>query len=222
MLSFLNVDKTFEIETTYRCNWNCSYCSVKTHTKSILPHKDILENFRIKTNDYKDIEGGTLIISGGEPAIVNKDLLLKFVDLSKRYKFKLHINTNGAMFNSPILHYFKQINWHVSENLLWSYKISELVKKLPTNVLPLIVITNDNFWNLEKFLNNWPENIKLLMIPASDPQGKEIYFDDDLYNEVLKFKKYMTKESQLIFLSKNKVYNERESKITYIENYIKD
>ena len=60
------------------------------------------------------------------------------------------------------------------------------------------------------------------MIPASDPLGKELYFNDDLYNKVLKFKKYMTKESQLIFLSKNKVYNERESKITYIENYVKD
>ena len=126
------------------------------------------------------------------------------------------------MFNSPILHHFKQINWHVSENLLWSYRVAELTNKIPSNVLPLIVITNDNFKNLEKFLNNWPEDIKILMIPASDPLGKEIYFNDELYDKVLKFKKYMTKESQLIFLSKNKVYNERESKITYIENYVKD
>ena len=57
----------FEIEITYKCNWNCEYCCVQTHTKRALSNEKILNNLKKSSNNFIDLNGGALTISGGEP-----------------------------------------------------------------------------------------------------------------------------------------------------------
>ena len=71
-------------------------------------------------------------------------------------------------------------------------------------------------------MKQWPKDIKILLIPASDPEGKINYFDEDNYQYLHVYKKQVTKDSWLLILSKNQLYKEREKSITYIENYKKD
>ena len=222
-MSFFETKKTFEIELTYKCNWNCKYCAVKTHTKKSFTNEQVLENFRLKTNNFRDTIQSTVILSGGEPTSVGKNVLDVYIKLSKQYNFDLKINTNGMLFKEEsIIKEFKQINWHVSDELIMTNHIQTILKSLPKNVLPLIVVSDSNFKNLQSFMKQWPKDIKILLIPASDPEGKINYFDEDKYQYLHVYKKQVTKDSWLLILTKNQLYKEREKSITYIENYKKD
>lgn len=221
-MSFFEMNKTFEIELTYKCNWKCKYCAIKTHTKKAFTNEEVLENFRFKTNDFKDTVQSTVILSGGEPTLVGREVLETYINLSKLHSFDLKINTNGMLFKEEsIIKEFQQINWHVSDELIMTNDIYTILKTLPKNVQPLIVVSDSNFKNLHSFMEQWPKDIKILLIPASDPEGKINYFSEDKYQKLHTYRNRITKDSWLLILSKNKLYKEREESIIYIENYKK-
>ena len=87
----------------------------------------------------------------------------------------------------------------------------------------MLVVTNNNINNLNNFMNNWPKTIKILIVPASNPYTGKIYLDTEhqksIYN---KYKKYLTPESKLRLITGDDFFKDKEKKITYIENYIKD
>ena len=232
MLPFLNVDKTFEIEITYKCNWNCGYCCVQTHTKRALPNEKILNNLKESSNNFIDLNGGTLTISGGEPSLADPELIREIYNLSKEHNFQLSLNTNGRIFYPNIYPIFKdmlkdiEINWHVSEKCDWSDKINwilSLIEKDSLKVQPMLVVTNTNIINLDTFMINWPKDIKILIVPASNPYTGKIYLDIEhqksIYN---KYKKYLTQESKLRLITGDDFFKDKEKKITYIENYVKN
>ncbi len=232
MLPFLNVNKTFEIEITYKCNWNCEYCCVQTHTKRALSNEKILNNLKESSNNFIDLNGGALTISGGEPSLADPELIREIYNLSKEHNFQLSLNTNGRIFYPNIYPIFKdmlkdiEINWHVSEKCDWSDKINwilSLIEKDSLKVQPMLVVTNKNIINLDTFMVNWPKDIKILIVPASNPYNGKIYLDTEhqksIYN---KYKKYLTPESKLRLITGDDFFKDKESKITYIENYIKD
>ena len=99
----------FEIETTYKCNWNCEYCCVQTHTKRALSNEKILNNLKKSSNNYIDLNGGALTISGGEPSLTDPELIKEIYNLSKEHNFQLSLNTNGRIFYPKVYPIFKDI-----------------------------------------------------------------------------------------------------------------
>ena len=222
----------FEIEITYKCNWNCEYCCVQTHTKKALSNEEIINNLKKSSNNFIDLNGGALTISGGEPSLADSKLIKEIYNLSKEYNFQLSLNSNGRIFYPKVYSIFKdimkdiEINWHVSENCKWFediHWILSLIEKDSLNVQPMLVVTNNNIINLDNFMNNWPKTIKILIVPASNPYTGKIYLDIEhqksIYN---KYKKYLTQESKLRLITGDDFFKDKERKITYIENYVKD
>ena len=90
----------------------------------------------------------------------------------------------------------------------------------------MLVVTNDNVINLDNFMDKWTKTaktIKILIVPASNPYTGRIYLDKnhqkDIYN---KYKKHLTPESKLRLITGDDFFKDKERKITYIENYVKD
>ena len=225
----------FEIEITYKCNWNCEYCCVQTHTKKALSNEEIINNLKKSSNNFIDLNGGALTISGGEPSLADSKLIKEIYNLSKEYNFQLSLNSNGRIFYPKVYPIFKdiikdiEINWHVSENCEWFENINwilSLIEKDSLNVQPMLVVTNNNVINLDNFMNKWTrttKTIKILIVPASNPYTGKIYLDTKhqkvIYN---KYKKYLTPESKLRLITGDNFFKDKERKITYIENYVKD
>ena len=228
----------FEIEITYKCNWNCEYCCVQTHTKKALSNEEIINNLKKSSNNFIDLNGGALTISGGEPSLADSKLIKEIYNLSKEYNFQLSLNSNGRIFYPKVYQIFKdimkdiEINWHVSENCKWFediHWILSLIEKDSLNVQPMLVVTNNNVINLDNFMDKWTKTtkpaktIKILIVPASNPYTGRIYLDKNhqkvIYN---KYKKYLTPESKLRLITGDDFFKDKERKITYIENYVKD
>ena len=225
----------FEIEITYKCNWNCEYCCVQTHTKKALSNEEIINNLKKSSNNFIDLNGGALTISGGEPSLADSKLIKEIYNLSKEYNFQLSLNSNGRIFYPKVYSIFKdimkdiEINWHVSENCKWFediHWILSLIEKDSLNVQPMLVVTNNNVINLDNFMDKWTKTaktIKILIVPASNPYTGRIYLDKNhqkvIYN---KYKKHLTPESKLRLITGDDFFKDKERKITYIENYVKD
>ena len=225
----------FEIEITYKCNWNCEYCCVQTHTKKALSNEEIINNLKKSSNNFIDLNGGALTISGGEPSLADSKLIKEIYNLSKEYNFQLSLNSNGRIFYPKVYPIFKdimkdiEINWHVSENCKWFediHWILSLIEKDSLNVQPMLVVTNNNVINLDNFMDKWiktAKTIKILIVPASNPYTGRIYLDKNhqkvIYN---KYKKHLTPESKLRLITGDDFFKDKERKITYIENYVKD
>ena len=222
----------FEIEITYKCNWNCEYCCVQTHTKKALSNEEIINNLKKSSNNFIDLNGGALTISGGEPSLADSKLIKEIYNLSKEYNFQLSLNSNGRIFYPKVYPIFKdimkdiEINWHVSENCKWFediHWILSLIEKDSLNVQPMLVVTNNNVINLDNFMDKWTKTTKILIVPASNPYTGRIYLDKNhqkvIYN---KYKKHLTPESKLRLITGDDFFKDKERKITYIENYVKD
>ena len=228
----------FEIEITYKCNWNCEYCCVQTHTKKALSNEEIINNLKKSSNNFINLNGGALTISGGEPSLADSKLIKEIYNLSKEYNFQLSLNSNGRIFYPKVYPIFKdimkdiEINWHVSENCKWFediHWILSLIEKDSLNVQPMLVVTNNNVINLDNFMDKWTKTtktaktIKILIVPASNPYTGRIYLDKNhqkvIYN---KYKKHLTPESKLRLITGDDFFKDKERKITYIENYVKD
>ena len=222
----------FEIEITYKCNWNCEYCCVQTHTKKALSNEEIINNLKKSSNNFIDLNGGALTISGGEPSLADSELIKEIYNLSKEYNFQLSLNSNGRIFYPKVYSIFKdimkdiEINWHVSENCKWFediHWILSLIEKDSLNVQPMLVVTNNNVINLDNFMDKWTKTTKILIVPASNPYNGKIYLNTEhqksIYN---KYKKYLTQESKLRLITGDDFFKDKERKITYIENYAKD
>ena len=176
-----------------------------------------------------------MTISGGEPSLADPELFREIYNLSKEHNFQLSLNSNGRIFYPKVYPIFKdmikdiEINWHVSENCEWFdniYWILSLIEKDFLNVQPMLVVTNNNVINLDNFMDKWTKTaktIKILIFPASNPYNGKIYLDTEYQKSIYnKYKKYLTPESKLRLITGDDFFKDKERKITYIENYIKD
>ena len=208
----------FEIEVCYKCNWNCNYCCVQTHTKKPITDNEIKEKFL----SYQ-IKDSNITVSGGEPSFATDHLLIFLIEYSFLNRCKLNLNTNGRFFEAKpeLIKYFNEINYHVSENLK-PEKIKEYTVPDNVKVNYLIILTDKNIKRLHQFIDINREFInrnKLLIIPASNPYGVEgPILSPENYKFVLaNFRNFMTNESRLRFVTMNKTF--KESEITYITNF---
>lgn len=213
--------KEYEIEICYKCNWNCDYCCVKTHTKKPKDDSEIIKNFLLY-----NIKDSDITISGGEPSYASNELIQYLIDYSKENNCILNLNTNGRFFKykPEFVKYFKEINYHCSEDLK-PEKIKEYLVPNNVKVNYLIIVTDNNLKRLQKFIDVNYEFLqvnKLLIIPASNPYGVDgpILSLSNYKKLFTSFKNYMTDESKLRFITNNKSFDK--SKITYITSFIRN
>jgi len=198
--------KNYEINLTYTCNWNCSYCCVDTHNKNI--------SFTKVKELLKIIEpNSTVSLSGGEVGTlpkykieyVIKQLIIKNCDIS--------LNTNGLFLNKypELIKYFDEILYHCSENLDNSITLNKkLLELYNKNILKLLLVIDNN--GLKK-LNTFDFKYTYDIIPATNSTGKNMSkLDKKLYPKLLKYKKYMIKESY-----KKLIKNTRYDDIVYLD-----
>jgi len=213
--------KEYEIEVCYKCNWDCEYCCVETHTKQPKTDKEILDNF------YSlGIKDANITISGGEPSYASDHLLIALIEYALMNRCTLSLNTNGRFFRKKpeLIKYFKEVNYHCSINLKpIEIKEYDIIPEVQLNYL--VILTDNNIDKLEAFIEFNKEFFlthKLLAIPASNPFGvNRPILSLENYKKVLKNPanwNVLSKESKLRFITNNKSFNE--SVITYIPNNI--
>jgi len=224
----ITIPTEYEIEVCYKCNWDCEYCCVETHTKQPKTDKEILDNF------YSlNIKDSNITISGGEPSYASDHLLIALIEYALMNRCTLSLNTNGRFFKKKpeLLKYFKEINYHCSINLE-IIKIKNyddlLAKVAPDTILNyLVVVTDNNYGKLPFFIEYNKEFFmthKLLAIPASNPFGvnrpeltipnfnRTLLKNQDVLN-------VLSSESKLRFITRNSDF--KSSNIIYIPNDIR-
>lgn len=153
--------KEYCLKVTYKCNWDCSYCYVDTHSQPPIPF-DIIER------NMRSIEPGSEVsLSGGEPAFAKKDVIeYAFTELKKK-DCRIVIDTNGAFFTrypeycSEVYKFF----YHFSEDLDLSEDIH--IPDPRFLVEYMLVITDKTFHRLGPFLDKYPDI--LFTVRGADP-----------------------------------------------------
>ena len=103
----------YEINVTLRCNWDCSYCSMK---ERIGGRVDILQIIDLIKSVPK---GAELALSGGEPGLLPETKLQAILIAAMRRK--LALNTNGLFIKKyrKYLRHFDVINLHIDPEKEW-------------------------------------------------------------------------------------------------------
>ena len=118
--------RTIVLRTTNECNLRCKYCYDNNNHGNTISKKIATDNFA--TNELQIIEDskkifgnndkGTIIFHGGEPLLVDVDLLDDFCTrLRKDKNIRFSIQTNGTLINNKTITFFKKHNIHVGVSL---------------------------------------------------------------------------------------------------------
>jgi organic radical activating enzyme len=150
-------EKELEIIVTYKCNWNCEYCCVDTHNQPAISSIELQNKVKLVHEKYNDYN---ITLSGGEVGTLSLEKILYLLEEFEDYN--LSLNTNGLFLEKypSLIDKFNSILYHASENL-----DTEIIKDLPGNVQYMIVVTDNNFHNLESFLDN--NNRLFHIVPGS-------------------------------------------------------
>lgn len=90
-----NSVNNFAIELTLNCNLKCKMCFQKGYRKKVYDKEDM--NFeKVKKLLYKS-KPKKILLSGGEPLF--RTDFFKILDILKRLKTKIHLLTNGSLFD---------------------------------------------------------------------------------------------------------------------------
>ena len=135
--------KDYCVSVTYKCNWNCPYCSRDTHNKCTT-HEEVV--------DYIDRvpDGSHVSLSGGEPGLLSTSELLGFISTLKSKKCNVDINTNGEIFKHPeVVEATDSIYYHCTVNMDLEDTVN---KQYPDKTTYVVVVTDNNIQNLEPFI----------------------------------------------------------------------
>lgn len=183
--------KDYELIITYKCNWDCNYCCVNTHSKSepnnIFKNIDKIENNSIVT------------LSGGEPGMLSKKKIYDIINKLIEKNCIICLNTNGLFIKKykDLLKYFDKINYHISQNV--EIEDEFIILENYYNVDYILIINDNNYKNIELFFDKYP-NILFNIIPASNPEdgmidGPEL--TKGMRNLIVtKYYKHLNKESK--------------------------
>lgn len=152
--------KDYELIITYKCNWDCEYCCVDTHSRN--EPSNIFSKIEL-------IEENSLVtLSGGEPGMLSRKKIISIIDKLLLKKCTICLNTNGLFIKKykDLLKYFDKINYHISQNVDINDKFTILESYY--NVDYILIIHDMNYKNIELFFEKYP-NILFNVIPASNP-----------------------------------------------------
>jgi len=173
----------YSLNTTHKCNWNCSYCIVDTHNQ---PARTIEEV-------YKDVmslpDRSELSLAGGEPGLLERQEIEKILEISREKNFTdIDLLTNGLFIEKyqDMLHNFSDVHYHCVESLQDTIQFPDLSYADYT-----IVVTEDEYQYLPEFLDTYP-HITFSIIGSMNV--KPMTYKTKL-KMIKKFKHRMTKRS---------------------------
>lgn len=141
----------YSINTTYKCNWTCSYCLVDTHNQPDRPFEEVIADL------MKLPDGCTLSLCGGEPGTlspVNMDILFDII--SHKKISQVDVLTNGLFIKRHKKHlaHVDTIHYHCVQSL----DDDIIFYDLPDNVTLeyCLVVTTAEYDKLDTFLARYP------------------------------------------------------------------
>lgn len=146
--------KRYSIITTRKCNWSCPYCITDTHG-----HDSDITFDDIKAKLEQIEPNSEVSLSGGEPGLIEPEVIdYIFTELVKKNS-DITVLTNGLFFKKYAFKYDKYISdylYHCSENLDLKDEVLVPIDINPDKIEYMIVVSDNNIHNLEKFLELHP------------------------------------------------------------------
>lgn len=140
------------IMVTFDCNWDCSFCITDTHSQPTVTFEMLKE----KIDEV--LPNSEVSLSGGEPALLSKESLSYCIAELKKKNCEITVNTNGLFFirHPEFINDIDYFYYHCTEDLDITKGIN--LKNVPFGKTEfMMVLTDDNFNNLEWFLDEYPE-----------------------------------------------------------------
>lgn len=180
----------YELIITYKCNWDCNYCCVNTHSRNeptnIFEKIDKIENKSMVT------------LSGGEPGMMSRKKIKIIINKLIEKECIICLNTNGLFIKKykDLLKYFDKINYHISQNV--DINDEFILLEAYYNVDYILIVNDNNYKNIELFFKKYPD-ILFNIIPSSNPDDGIITAPELSKNMrnliVTKYYKFLNKES---------------------------
>ena len=161
-------EKEVELICCSECNWNCDYCCVDTHSLPDISNKLILRKLKLIKEKY---QGYNITLSGGEVGTMSKEDILLITDYLDELKCSISLNTNGLFLKKypELAHKFDYVLYHCSEDLITKPDYNA-VFRFNANVEYMIVVSDNNINNLDKFLTD-NACTTFHLVAATQPQG---------------------------------------------------
>jgi organic radical activating enzyme len=191
-------EKEIEIVVTWVCNWHCDYCCVDTHNRPTLTMDEV------KSKLDKVIPGYNVTLSGGEVGSMKRSDIEFILDELEKKGCKPSINTNGLFIKRyrDLLPRFDNILYHCSEDLDID---DEIIIDPELDLQYLLIVTDNNFNRLEKFLAKYSQ-IQFHLVAATNPAGINGVTLSNKFKHAMLARHHarMTEESKLrVFNEKN-------------------
>jgi len=156
-------EQEIELVVTWKCQWFCDYCCVDTHNRPTLTMDEV------KAKLDKVIPGYNVTLSGGEVGTMKRADVEYILNELEKKGCRPSINTNGLFIQRyrDLLPRFDTILYHCSEDMDIN---DEIIIDSELNLQYLLIVTDNNFKNLEAFLNKYPQ-IQFHLVAATNPEG---------------------------------------------------
>jgi len=162
----------YNITTTTKCNWFCPYCIIDTH--NIKSYEITIEEL---DKHFKEINDNSIVnISGGEPGLLSENTMIYLLDKLIKKKCFIRVFTNGEWIKK-YPKYIDKVN-HIVYHV--SYTLEPIIiEKINTKakVDYKIVIDNNNYNNIEKFLLINPIINKIVIAKGRKGLSKRNYIN---------------------------------------------
>lgn len=143
--------KLYSITLTYKCDWDCSYCSADTHSNRTPPVEIIKQRIdRIESNSE-------VSLTGGEPGYAKREIVeYAFTELKKK-QCRINVNTNGAFFvrYPEFCELTDDFFYHCSEDLNTYKQIYRPDLKYVVDYM--LIVSDENIDRLDYFITNYPD-----------------------------------------------------------------
>lgn len=197
-MPILNVPNEVEIELTHKCNWDCRYCAIRTHSLPVISEEEALDKVKAVAGKFQ-----TITFSGGEPGLLSKEILEQMIKVVEDSGSVLCINTNGTFIRKypDMVSSFDEVIYHCSRDL----DDTLLIYPQFNNIRYMLVVDDVNYPRLKYYLDS---NLDVVfdIVPASYEPGdtrKQL----SVFNRmeiIKKFSDRITFESQRrLFVDKN-------------------
>ena len=169
-----NLENSYEIQLTNKCNWNCDYCLVDVHNMKDIPFSTVI-------NYVKSLpDNAEVTLSGGEPGTLHEDEIKELFEVLQSKNCSIDLLTNG-LFLKKYPEYFEKVDYtlyHCVEYLTDDIQFPNLDQ---SKVAYVLVIKNDDWDNLSKFMDKY-KHIKFMLSP-----NKLLSSNNMIFNNFIEF-----------------------------------
>ena len=185
-------DSNLCLTITSSCNWDCKWCIAETNLSANREKKRKWDsNLMIKaSNTLERIpvdKYNSITLTGGEPGLVHKDLLIDLLRKGYSKDLIIDINTNGTIFkwfndyvdayvwrnpamDANWIEAIDTIDWHVAPDLsfdldhfkIYNRTINQMMiqyARANIKLRPLFIISTNEVNQIESFVTKWVNEI---------------------------------------------------------------